>query len=217
MNEIDADDILSIAKKAARSYARCWWADRDDLVSEASVAVLQAHKTWDPEVGVPWEQYARIAAVRRLRQYLWAESAPVSGGLHDPRKHLAGKVRDFSMRMHIDETTSYADPDRSAKTVQIHATDALDEHVTFATMPNPGAVIDHADWRLKVRRRIRALARDGRDGDLAIEVLVRGRQPKDLVKETGRDVHGAVHLVRRKMREDKRTFKLWQQNGGRHG
>lgn len=214
MNEIDAKDVLTIAKKAAQSYAKCWWADRDDLVSEASVAILQAHKTWDPEVGVPWEQYVRIAAIRRLRQFLWHESSPVSGGLHDPRKNIAGVIRNFTLDMRDMHDTRCG---RLNEQHYVAASDALDSHIVFASKPDPVGTIDQQDWRLKVRKRIRALARDGRDGDLAVEVLVRGRKPKDLIAETGRDVHGAVHLVRRKLREDKRAYKLWQQDGGRHG
>lgn len=186
-DKIDAADVIRIARAVAHRYAnRCWWADVDDMTSEASVAVLQARKTWDPEVGVPFDGYAQRAAALRLHLYLWAQSSPVSGGLHDPHKHIAGVQRgEFNEEVHSEPSV------------------------------DPAATLDEINWRLRVRRRIRALARDGRDGDLAVEVLVRGRTPKEVIAETGADVHGAVHLVRRKLREDKRAYRLWQQKGGR--
>lgn len=187
---IDGDEVLRIAKAVARRYAnRCWWADVDDMTSEASLAVLTAKKTWDPEVGIPFDGYAARAAALHLRTYLWRESSPVTGGIHDPQKNIAGvHSGEFDEELHSSQHTA-----------------------------DPGQRLDEAHWRLKVRRRIRALARDGRDGELAAEVLVRGRRPRDVIAETGKDVHGAVHLVRRKIREDRRMHKLWTQNGGRNG
>ncbi len=187
---IDGDEVLRIAKAVARRYAnRCWWADVDDMTNEASVAVLTAKRTWDPEVGVPFDGYAARAAALHLRTYLWRVSSPVSGGIHDPKKNIAG----------------------------VHAGEFSEEHHGVPVDQDPGLKLDEVNWLLKVRRRIRALARDGRDGELASEVLVRGRRPMDVIAETGRDVHGAVHLVRRKIREDRRLHKLWQQDGGRGG
>lgn len=198
---ITGDDVLRIAKAVARRYAnRCWWADVDDMTSEASVAVLQAARTFDPEVGIPFDGYAARAAALRVKMFLWGESSPVSGGLHDPQKHIAGVMRD-------ELTVRGRGDDKGAEF----------ERPELSYSPDPGDELDAVDWRLKVRRRVRALSRDGRDGDLAHEVLVRGRRPAELIEETGRDVYGAVHLVRRKLREDRRAYELWRQNGGRGG
>jgi hypothetical protein len=91
---VDPETVLRIARAVALRYKRrCWWADVDDLTSEASVAVLRAARTWDPQVGVPFEGYAGRAAVLGVRAFLWRESAPVSGGQSDPRANLTGVRR----------------------------------------------------------------------------------------------------------------------------
>lgn len=199
-DEITAEDVLRIAKAVARRYAnRCWWADPDDVTSEASVAVLQAKRTWDPTVGVPFDGYAQRAAALRVRTYLWGESSPVTGGLHDPKKNIAN-VRRAGLMM---------------RTAGGHdAPEMHSERPELMHTPDPAAQLDDANWRLRVRRRLRALARDGRDGELATEVLVRGRKPAEVIAESGRDVYGAVHLVRRKVRSDRRMYNLWRM---RHG
>jgi len=176
---IDADEVLRIARAVAARYRKhCWWADFDDLVQTASVAVLEARVTFDPQVGVPFAGYASRAASRQVSEALWRASTPLSGGLHDPRKHIAG----------------------------VHAEQLEDKHL--ANQTNPGEVLDDIAWRLKVRRRVRKLAKRTRDGDLAEAVLLHGRTPGDLIRETGRDVYGAVELTRRKVKRDAPLYRL---------
>jgi len=180
--DVDAEEVLRIAKAVAQRYAnRCWWADVGDMVQEATVAIIVARRTWDPQVGVPFDGYAARAAALRVKDWLWRESSPVTGGLHDPRKNVAG----------------------------VHAAELKDD-VAPQPARDPGEALDEIDWRLRVRRRLRALAGRTRDGDLAAEVLVRGRPPADVIRETGADVYGAVHLVRRKVGSDARMYALWR-------
>lgn len=178
-------EVLRIARAVARRYAkRCWWADVDDMTSVASLAVLEASESWDPQVGIPREGYVARAAALQVRDFLWRQSSPVSGGLHNPRELIAG----------------------------VHAAPLDEDLVEHDT--DPGKKLDRLRWRLRVRDRLRKLAGRTRDGDLAAEVLVRGRTPVEVRKETGRDVYGAVHLVRRKAREDEPLYKLWRRGGG---
>ena len=179
--KLDAESIRRIAKAVARRYkARCWWAELDDLVSEATVAVIKAQDTFDPQVGVPFEAYASKAAEYRVSGFLWRNSSPLSGGMHNPREHIAGV---------------YSAP-LSDDLVQ-DAPSAFDELALIET-------------RLSIRRRIRALANRTPGGDKAVEVLLHGRAPKEIIKESGRGVYGAVHLVRRKVRSNARLFKHWR-------
>lgn len=78
---------------AARYKRRCWWADVQDLEQVGFLAVLEAAKRWEPEVGVPRDAYLIKAIVFAMKRELWKNSAPVSGGLHRPEEQLAGLVR----------------------------------------------------------------------------------------------------------------------------
>ena len=72
-------ELTEVVRRVASRYqARCWWADLDDLKQEAWVAVLEAKETWDPNFGVPLHGYVWRAASRRLGNYLWEQSVPVS-------------------------------------------------------------------------------------------------------------------------------------------
>lgn len=79
MTPHDVDEILrNAAILGARYHRKCWWADEADLRQEAIAAQLQAHRTYDATWGVPFGAYAWRAAALALRDYLLAQSAPVS-------------------------------------------------------------------------------------------------------------------------------------------
>lgn len=182
MNELGGADILRIARAVARRYKKkCWWANLEDMISEASVAILESRSNWDPQVGIPIEGYVARAAALRIRDFLWRQSSPVSGGLHNPRELIAG----------------------------VHAA-PLEEDLALRE-ESVEVLHDRISWRLRVRDQIRRLASITRDGDLAVEVMVHEEKTtSDLKRETGRDVYGAVHLVRRKARYDATLYKLWR-------
>lgn len=183
MAELGGADVLRIARAVARRYKKkCWWANVDDMTSEASVAILESAANWDPQVGIPIDGYVARAAALRVRDYLWRQSSPVSGGLHNPRELIAG----------------------------VHAA-PLDEDIVQHE-ESVESQLDKMQWRLRVRDRLRQLAERTRDGELAAEVLVRGRPSGEVIAETGRDVYGAVHLVRRKVRTDAMLYKLWRRS-----
>ncbi len=193
--KIDASEVLRIAKAVAQRYAaRCWWADKDDMTSEASEAILCAQRTFDPQVGVPFDGYAAKAAALRIRSWLWKNSSPVSGGSHDPRKHVAG--------VHAYQLAS----DRVAPDGEHGAALVGDSEITPA---DTEAQLDSMSWRMRVRERVRALAARTRDGETAVEVMLHERSSGEVIRETGKDVYGAVHLVRRKARADRELYDLW--------
>jgi DNA-directed RNA polymerase specialized sigma subunit len=198
-NKIDGEEVQRIARAVARRFKRrCWWADVDDMESEACVAVLKAHKTFDPQVGVPFAGYAARAAALQITDWLWRQSSPLSGGLHDPEKNIAGVFRmtlDILASGHRGEDTT-----RRELTVD----------------PDTGNELDVAAWRLAVREQLRLLAERTRNGDLAVEVLVRDRPSRDVMQQTGRgrDVYKATELVRRLARKDAALYELWQRAPG---
>lgn len=190
---ITADDVVRIARSVARRYARrCWWADPGDLEGEASIAVLTASSRWDPQVGVPFDGYAARAAANALHNYLWRESGPVTGGMHDPRA-IRGPLRRASLEIEDDEGHASPRPEVSVGAQQL---DALSE----------------ASWRLRVRERIREVLKQVRNGDLAIEVMTRGRTA-DEVRESKQAkivrVYDSVYHARRAIKDDPEMCKLF--------
>jgi DNA-directed RNA polymerase specialized sigma24 family protein len=178
--KINADQVLRIARAVAARYRKiCWWADFDDLVQTASIAVLESRETFDPQVGVPFAGYAARAASRQVSEALWRASTPLSGGLHDPERTIAG----------------------------VHALELEDAHLA-TSQPDPGEILDDVRWRLRVRKRLRRLSARTKNGDLAAEVLLYGRASGDLIQETGRNAYRAVELTRRKVKDDAIMYKL---------
>lgn len=190
---VNAAEVLRIARAVAHRYAqRCWWADLDDLTSVASVAVLDASRHWDPQVGVPFDGYAARAASNQVREHLWRESSPLSGGLHDPRKNIEGVTRT-SLDIQTEDGEWVPRPE-------------------LATRADPGPELDDTQWRLRVRRRVRALARAVPDGDLARAVLLEGRAPSELAP--GGDLsraYKAVQVLRKRVRFDSVSYRLMRQ------
>jgi hypothetical protein len=190
VSAIDAAEVLRIARAVARRYAqRCWWADEDDMTSVASLAVLDASRHWDPQVGVPFDGYAARAASNQVREHLWRESSPLSGGLHDPRKNIEGVTR-ASLDVRTDDGEWSPRPE-------------------LVQNPDPGPQLDDAQWRLRVRRRVRALSGVTQDGGLARAVLLDGRAPSELAPEGDlKRAYRAVQILRKRVRLDPVSYKL---------
>ena len=98
-------DLGKLIEKSARWYAaRSWWADIDDLRNEGWVAALEAERTYKPEKGSK-DNYLRRATWYRMRDFLWAQSAPVSGR----RGH--GEVLRGVHRASVDALYDHTTPD----------------------------------------------------------------------------------------------------------
>jgi hypothetical protein len=180
--------VLRLAQRAAKRYRRRpFWVTNSglvepgDLATVAKITVYDAASTFDPSYGIPFEAYAWKAIERQLSDACWKMSSPVSGGLHDPRTHIAG----------------------------VHRTELEDVYpIRFA---DPAAVLDEVQFRLRTRRALRRLAGRTQDGDMAVEVMLDGRAPTEVARARGRDVrdvYSAVELVRRKVRRSPRMYRL---------
>lgn len=196
---VNAEEVLKIARSVARRYARrSWWADREELESVAAVGVLEAARTHDPQTGVPFEGYAARAAANHVHDYLWAESSPLSGGGHDPRKNIAGVHRTTITNQGAFAATAARDQGEGA--------DLVPEELSVSH--DPGRALDVIRWRLRVRRRVRAIARLTPNGDAAVEVLTRGASALEAAGDR-RVAYNATQLLRRKMRDDLTSYRLW--------
>ena len=180
----------SIAAKAASNYCRrCWWAEHSDLENTAMVAVLEAERTWDPEVGVPKGAYQWRAAVLALRNYLWETSSPVS------------LPKRSAMLPELAKGISKVALDPSAGT----------------TTPWPDRLIDDDRWRQGVRAQLEALTDHDQDADLALAVLLGEGRSAEVAQARGvpvQRVYRATQRVRELMRVDLTLYELWQDLDG---
>ena len=181
--KLDGETVMEIAREVARRYKRrCWWADVDDMAGQASVAILEAQRTWDPQVGVPLEGYVRRAAVLSVKGLLWRTSSPCSGGLGDPRRNLAELRR------------------------------VPDDHAPATARPDMEGKIDTERLCARVRARVAELAARTRDGQRAVPVLVGETTASDGPREERVATYKAVELVRRKARADAEMYRLWSES-----
>jgi DNA-directed RNA polymerase specialized sigma24 family protein len=117
----------AVYRTAARYKRRCWWASTHDLVQEGFLAVCEADRTYEPQVGVPYEAYVCRAVALAMKRALWKESAPVTGGQHRPEETLRGLHRSS------------------------RPTESLGD-----TVPSPERVYLEREWRALVRSRLDA-------------------------------------------------------------
>lgn len=83
-----------VIEKVIRRYAsKCWWADIRDLRQEGWVALLEAKRRFEPQRGTPFSAFAWVCVTFAIRNYLWEQSAPVTGPKHRGRK-LEGMQRE---------------------------------------------------------------------------------------------------------------------------
>lgn len=82
-----------VDRVSARYAARVWWSELEDLRQEGWVTALEAQQHLDP-LRDPYEQggYIRRAVTLRLSNYLWEQSAPVTGRKNHG-KSVAGLIR----------------------------------------------------------------------------------------------------------------------------
>lgn len=183
---MDAPAVLEMAGKVASRYARrCWWADKDDMRQVATVAILEAHGTFDSSVGVPIEGYAWRAAVLAVRHYLWKNTAPVNESDHNV-KNLRGVVR-----APVEDALSVADEN-----------------------PTPEDEARRLLWHKRAHEAIRAVLDDGVDGHLAEDVLLHEMKPAEVARRHDvvvTSVYEAVSTARRRLRIDLELWELWNE------
>lgn len=75
MPERSPEEAELIVRTVVRRYhAHCWWRDEEEMLQDAYLAVEEARNWYDPQVGVPWEAYAKKAVAFALKRKLWGAS-----------------------------------------------------------------------------------------------------------------------------------------------
>lgn len=196
---IETQRIMTVASSVARRFARkCWWADEDDLQGEAARAILEAARSFDPDVGIPFEAFAHKIAARAVATYLWLQSAPVSEKRYRARD-LRGvhRVAISTVDVAIDE----GEAPHSRLVLEDADAQTVEER------------IDETRLRERIRARVLELAQATHNGHLAEAVLLDGKTPRQ-VTAPARDVYRATELVRRKVRDDADSYYLWKGDPG---
>jgi hypothetical protein len=180
---LDAERVVA---RVVRHYARkCWWADADDLRQVGREAALKARRTFVAACGVPEEAYVKRAVQLAIRHALWAESAPVSGGMRNP-----WATRRGLRRAPIENVEG--DP--------------------LLPCRGPGALslLSERRWVELARERIESLT-DGEACALGLRVLLGERAPSEVAREAG-VTRGAVYEstseVRRRLLADRDLWML---------
>lgn len=167
------DEVLRVARNAARHYARrVWWANEEDLVQEASAAALQATRPdgpFDHESGLPVGVYVWRACVLHLRAYLWRQSAPVSES-----RHKLPTLRGVH-RSELTETSAITD------------VDAL-------------SLLSEKEWTEEVRAQLNYLFDKDGDGALVSRVLLEEEKPEYVAHTAGIDVQDLYRKTKRAKR-----------------
>ena len=183
-------ELAEVVKRVAARYrAKCWWADLDDLQQEAWVAVLEAQQTWDPNRGVPLHAYAWQSASRRIGNYLWEQSTPVSV----TRNH--GKKLRGVTQVHKSRWNS-----RGAV-----IPDAVRYVIANIEADIPGETERVEQWWEDLSQEVAKVVRAGHNGDAAARVLLDREKHKDVAQELRWPVTKlwrATHRARTRIRDD---------------
>lgn len=215
--EVDPQSIMKMAANVARNYKRrCPWADVDDMTSRGCIAIVAAQQTFDPDVGTEFKDYAMRAAALQVKDLLWRQFSPVSGGLHNPRKHLA----------HIERVQAEADHTKPQQRDRLYRHETwsdspcLNNQKWAYSFPKPLMVDADADtrldvetWRQRVRARLVEVLSALPRGDVAVQILVHGRTCAEMMDATGlgRRVYRIVYRARQVVRDDLKLKRLWQE------
>lgn len=166
-------EVMRMARRAARRYARrCWWADEEDLVQEATTAALHATRPdgpFDPECGVPVGAYVWRTCILHLRAYLWRQSSPVSETGH--------KLATLHGVHHTELTETSATTD-------------IDAFV----------LLSEKEWTEKVRAQLDYLFDKDVKGKLVARVLLDEEKPEYVAHEAGVPVQDLYRLTKKAKR-----------------
>lgn len=189
MNPEQLETALQLAAGIAGRFGRrVWWSSVEDMEQTALLAMVEAARTFDPAVGMPWKGYARAAAVRAIWYSIWRDSAPVSAGQREVR-NLAG--------LHRQDLDSHAG-------MTLPAADAW-----------PDQAYDSADWHTRAAAVIAdRLAAMGDGAAIALEVLIEEERPRHVAARHGMDaskVHRLAAQARRRIAMDPYSYELWKE------
>lgn len=89
-----------VVQNTVDRYARkCWWAEKEDLLQQASLVRLEVEQS-----GCPSPQYLRSAISKQLSTYLWGLSSPVYAPKDNRKEKLRG-VHRADLTECIDQET----------------------------------------------------------------------------------------------------------------
>lgn len=208
---MDNAEVLRLVRTAVKRYARaCWWANAEDLAQVGALAVIEARKSFDPNVGATETQYYWRAINFRISRYLWAESTPVSGGTHRPRESLTGITRQ-SFEGALDD-----DDAEGPRGQQLNA--ALFAERARANgggwLPEAAdTTLDDAAWLARVRARLEqlAVAEYGGGGRSLLRVLLGEVPTEDVAAAYDApvpEVWRAMRRLRHRLRRDEDLYAL---------
>lgn len=177
--------MSQLARVAARRYKRkCWWVDERDLEQAAWVAMLEAQKTFDESVGIEREAYLWAAIIHKLHREVLHESSPVSAS-NEYIEELRGLYR---------------------------------APVNDEKMPDylcPASLFERHERQHIIRTGLeRSLQHLGSVADVAMSVLVGGKKPREITKETQipvREVYTVVRKARKAMQNDGSLWEVFQE------
>ncbi len=153
--DIDRADAV-VRKIVARYTKRCWWARKpdvqDDLHQHGWVVVMQALKTWDPKVGIPFDGYLEKALIRSLPEVLWKLSSPASAS--------KGDRKELRTALHAP-ITEYGGAKREAVETDPQVSTSFDKYEREHQGSWSDALIDDKEWHCRARRALAAIMGEG--------------------------------------------------------
>ena len=156
-------ELEGIVHGVAGWYAqRCWWAELGDLRQEGWVAALEAKQRPQFEAlssSLHRRNYVRQAAFFRLKEYVWAQSAPVDGRKGHGRRTLKGLHR-----APLEALYAYAAPD-------LEEVEACER------------------WWAGLSEVVHQVVNNGHDGAVAARVLLAREKPADVATDVGWAIH----------------------------
>jgi DNA-directed RNA polymerase specialized sigma24 family protein len=158
---------------------------QDDRVQSAWVALLKAHRTYDPALG-PFFPFCLRAAIIAVRKAHFEAKHPVSGGKHDP------KVLAHVERVDVDE---------AAPVLACHK-------------PTPDEELDRLRFAKRVRART-ALVIGREALPFAMALAVGDFQPAEIAEYNGiprAQVYKLRAQVRRALRDDTELFRMHKES-----
>ena len=191
----DEIEMLSIvARGVAWRYKKiASWVDVAELEQACWLAFMEAARTFDPAVGVPFYGYAKTAAVRECWALMWRSRSPVTAC----RSNLP-KMKDMVVEHDAcDELLSRAStPDEIVNEIRWHA----------ATSRALNDLFDAPEYVIEVERIDGVRCRC----NVARQVLLEQESPAKLAARIGVPVTQVYRACARARRRIVGSFSLWE-------
>lgn len=198
----DPEEAELIVMTVVRRYGgHCWWRDKQEMIQDAHLAVIQARQWFDPQVGVPFADYAKRAVAFALKRKLWAAS-------------FAATVPEREQR-----TASESGAGRGVPTAIWDEGGGTATHSVpkpLQALFDPPTLLERRRWKQRVWRALEAALVPplGPDAALVIPVLT-GEETPEAVAERARLPQRRVHKLtcraRSILRGSRELRELWKE------